>query len=185
MIATLLFLQYKNLRYLCIATTCVSLYTIQEIVSIAASQKICTVLFHNKSDVQQANRLPFVLQDSAIYTPSEKCLQEKLTYMQPFSGGIAASWHGKSIFAIETIPYDWYGWHSPKIDADYILIDEKLLKEISILNNVFNLNTIVVYAKKEQSAYKKWCKKVASLHIKLIWYRVNRGSPLSCSHNRT
>jgi hypothetical protein len=57
-----------------------------------------------------------------------------------------AVWHGKVILAIDSIPSDWYSWHGAKLEADYLLIKQKLLDEITTLEKVVKFQTLVIYS---------------------------------------
>lgn len=156
-----LFFQYKNFIYLIIISLCTTFYSVCRIKKIIITQKKCKVICYNN------HQLSFILKDGI------KCLSWddpslKNSILRSYAGGTIATWYTKVILTLHTIPADWYGWRGTKLDVDYLLIDEKLLHDITTMCKVLHIKTLVIYTKQGHPlCYHPKIKKLGIPSIKL------------------
>ncbi|TSJ80735.1 hypothetical protein [Cardinium endosymbiont of Dermatophagoides farinae] len=79
------------------------------------------------------------------------------------------------------IPTDWYRWDGTKLDVDYLLIDEKLLHDVTIIFKVLHVKTLVVYTKQTQPFY--YNPKIKKLGIPIIWLKPGNTKTLTWPKN--
>lgn len=179
LISICLFFKYKNLIYAILIGLCITFYTVNQIQYFIAEQnKYKLICFNNDA-------LSFALKDS---TKGISCYNlqpsSKVPYLQFYASGIIASWHGKTIFAIKTIPVDWYFWNRPKLNIDYLLITQTLLDEKATFIKVFNIKTLIVYSNKPNPLYYDLKSKMQKLGTILIWLKPDTQKIITWSKNK-
>ncbi|WP_162789881.1 ComEC/Rec2 family competence protein [Cardinium endosymbiont of Sogatella furcifera] len=98
-----------------------------------------------------------------------------------YAGGIIATWHKKVILTLHQIPVDWYGWSGPKLDADYLLIDAHLLKNIAVICKVLHIKTLVIYTQQDHAF--RYHSNIKQLNILPIWLKPGSKKTLTWSKN--
>lgn len=160
LLATSLFLQYKQLIYPVTISICTLFYSIDQLQLILSKQKQCKMICCNH------HQLSFTLKDGIETLGCNRPLS-KSSPLRHYAGGTIASWYKKMILTIDKIPIDWHRWHGAKLDIDYLLIDEKLLSDMDIILKVCNIKTLVIYTKEVRPFY--YHPAIKTLSLAVIW----------------
>lgn len=176
LICICLFFRYKHLVYLVIVNLCIAFYAIDQIKYTITVSKECRVCFRHN------NALIFELENATeklIY--HDPPLNSKLDHVASHAGCIIASWHGKIILSVKDIPSDWYIWNSPKLDVDYLLIEQRLLDDLDVLLKVCSLKRLIVYGNQSDQTQYFLKYRIKKLGIPYIWLKPGEKKALAWS----
>lgn len=167
LVAICLFFAYKRLIYPTVVSLCVAYYSVTKIAGIIAAQKQCAII------CCYDRYFSFTLKDAVtVLHYNEQAHNCCSAYLHTYSGGVAASWHGRTIWVVDAIPRDWYRWKYPKLQADYLCLPRRLLGNIDILMQVFNCKTVVVYGNRSN----KWINAIKpALSPEIVWVDLPSG----------
>ncbi|MDD9139870.1 MAG: ComEC/Rec2 family competence protein [Candidatus Cardinium sp.] len=176
--ATYFFFKYKRLIYPLIVSVCIAFFSFNRIRKIIKEQNSCQLICRNNQT------LAFTLRDKCeSVNGSDWQGADHLPYSCHYGGNRLAVWYGKVIWAIRSIPPDWYHWHHDKMRGHYLLIEPKLLEELDTLAKVCTFQTVVVYSKQKTKLNYLIRSKIKQLGIELIWLQPDSEKVFTWSTN--
>ncbi|HLP34876.1 MAG TPA: ComEC/Rec2 family competence protein [Amoebophilaceae bacterium] len=155
------FVSYKQLVYPCLVAMCIGWHSIQQIRHTVTAAQTAKVVYQHD--------IWYQLHDRSTSISYLDALHHKLSSIQTFPGGTLSAWNGKMLVTIEEIPVAWYGWQGIKIPIDQLLIKEKLVRNIDVLNSIFAFETLVVYGDALQKNSYKAKRILARLDVHVVW----------------